>query len=491
MTGIYKHGTYGEYAESVAHINTPSGTVAVYVGTAPINLVRGYKAFVNSPVRLTDFGTVTKTMGYSANWSSFTLCEAFKAHFDNPAGNVGPIVAINVLNPDIHKKAEPTTKALAFVNGKASFESDTIILDTLVLSELVEGEDFEVSYNFEKGLVIINSIGEAIAGSVNATYSEIDASAVDVDDIIGEVTDGGIYSGLGCLELVYPELGIVPNIVLAPSWSEKPEVYKAMLKAASKINNHWDAIVYADIPLSANGSKVDTIPLAIKWKEDNAYNDAFSKVFFPQNVDSDGKKYHASVLGAWRTMLVDASHDGVPMESPSNKAIPVSAHYFGEGSTNRGFDQSRANELNANGITTSVFWGGTWVLWGPHTAAYKHGANVDNRDIFDNSVRMMMYVSNSFQLEHALTIDAPMTRAMADTIRNREQEKADALAAIGALIGTPVVEFRQSENTSADLVEGNFTWYTKGTPTPPFKSGTLRVAYTSEGFTSYFEGGAE
>ena len=84
-----------------------------------------------------------------------------------------------------------------------------------------------------------------------------------------------------------------------------------------------------------------------------------------------------------------------------------------------------------------------------------------------------------------------MTRAMADTIRNREQEKADALAAIGALIGTPVVEFRESENGTADLVEGNFTWYTKNTPTPPFKSGTLRVAYTTEGFESFFEGGAE
>jgi hypothetical protein len=37
------------------------------------------------------------------------------------------------------------------------------------------------------------------------------------------------------------------------------------------------------------------------------------------------------------------------------------------------------------------------------------------------------------------------------------------------------------------VVEGNFTWYSKGTTTPPFKSGTLRVAYTTEGFATYFE----
>ena len=486
----YKHGTYGEYAESVGHISTPGRTTAVYVGTAPVNLVRGYKAYVNAPVKLADFDAVKKFMGYSNDWSKFSLCEAFKVHFDNAAGNIGPIVVINVLNPDEHKKEQATTKALTFVNGRATIESDTIILDTLVLAEKVEGEDFEVSYDFSKGLVVINSIGEEITGTVNATYSEVDISLVAADDIIGEVTEGGVYTGLGCVELVYNEVGLIPNILLAPVWSEQVAVYKAMLKAASKINKHWDAIVYADIPILDNGTKVDTIATAIKWKADNNYTDAFSKVFWPQNV-SGTEKYHASVLAAWRTMLVDTTHNGVPMESPSNKAIPVSAHYFGAGSTNRGFDQSRGNELNKNGITTTVYWGGQWVLWGPHTAAYKHGEKMDNRDIFDNSVRMAMYVSNSFQEEHALTIDSPMTRAMADTIRNREQEKADALAAIDALIGTPVVEFRESENSMADLVEGNFTWYTKNTPTPPFKSGTIRVAYTTEGFESFFEGGAE
>lgn len=175
------------------------------------------------------------------------------------------------------------------------------------------------------------------------------------------------------------------------------------------------------------------------------------------------------------------------METPSNKSIPVLKQYFGDGSTNRGFDQTQGNTLNEQGITTLVFWGGLWVLWGGHTAAYKFGNVTDNRTVFDNSIRMMMYISNSFQQEHALTIDQPMTRAMADTIRNREQEKADALAAIGALIGTPTVRFDETANTTADMVEGNFTWDFEGTPAPQFKSGTMRVAYTDAGFDTYFE----
>ena len=482
----YKHGTYGEFADSIGEVATQSGTVAVYVGAAPVNLIRGYADRVNAPVRLNNVSDVYTLMGYSKNWAAFDLCEAFKLHFDNASGNVGPIVAINVLDPATHKKTEETTKSVTFVNGRATFESDTIILDTLVVADSVENTDFTIGYDFARGQVVLNSIGDAISGTVNVTYSEVDASLVDADDIIGAATDAGVYTGLGCVGLVYQELDLIPNLILCPKWSENPEVYKAMVAAGTKINGHWDAFVYADIPVLDNAAKVDTIALAQKWKNDNSYNNERSKVFWPKAKDNNGIIYHSAVLGAWRTMMVDASHGGIPMESPSNKPLPIAKQYFGEGSTNRGFDQQQANKLNENGITTVVYWGGLWVLWGPHTAAFKHGAVSDNRNIFDNSIRMMMYVSNDFQREHALVIDSPMTRAMADTIKNREQAKADALAAIGALIGSPRVEFLASDNTAAELVNGNFVWVNKNTPTLPFKSGTLKVAYTTEGFNSYF-----
>ena len=483
----YKHGTYGEFAASVGDVATQSGTVAVYVGTAPVNLIRGYAERVNTPVRLANIYDVRRYFGYSDNWDAFTLCEAFYVHFANPTGsNIGPVVAINVLNPATHKKAEATTVALTFAKGRASIVSDTIILDTLALADKVEGEDYSVSYDFEKGQVVINSIGEAITGTVQATYDEVDPSAVTADEIIGGVTAEGVYTGLGCINLVYQDLGLITNLIGCPKWSSTKAVYDAMIAAGTKINGHWDAFVCADIPVLDGATKVDNIAAAIAWKETNGYVDEIHKPFWPMGMLASGKPVHASVLAIWAQMLVDATHDGIPMESASNKAVPVVKQYFGEGSVNRGFDQQQANELNANGITTIVYFGGRWVLWGPHTGAYKHGAVTDNRSVFDVSIRMMMYVSNSFQQEHALVIDSPMTRAMADTIKNREQEKADALAAIGALIGTPKVDFVEGDNSTADLVEGNFVWVNKNTPTPPFKSGTLKVAYTTEGFDTYF-----
>lgn len=485
---VYKHGVYGEFSPSIGRTATSSGTVAVYVGTAPVNLIRGYATagVINEPVLLASLSAVRRTMGNSKAWDKFTLCEAFGVHFDSEVANVGPIVAINVLDPAKHKKTSETTQQLTFANGRATIDSDTIILDTLVLANLVEGVDFSIDYDFTKAQVIIESVGDTdITGTVPATYSEVEPAMVTAADIIGGETLNGVYTGLGCVGLVYTTLNLVTNLIAAPGWSHNAEVYSAMVKATMQINGHWSAIAVADIPLVDNSTAVDTIAKAIVWKNDNGYTSERAKVCWPQAVDTSNVVYHLSTLWVWRQMLVDAEHDGVPMESASNKAAPVAKQFFGTASTNRGFDQNRGNELNAEGITTVVFFGGQWVLWGPHTAAFKHGAVTDNRNIFDVSVRMMMHQLNSFQQEWALTIDSPMTRAMADTIKNREQEKADALASMGALIGVPEVRFDEDDNSTDELVQGNFVWAFRSTPTPPFKSGLARVSYTTEGFASF------
>lgn len=483
----YSHGTYGSFEKSLATVPTQSDTVVVYVGLAPVNLIRDYqkKDLIHYPVQLKDMISAQQKIGYSANIAAFSLCEAMEVHFANSIENAGPIVVINVLDPNLHKKAEAVTEKLVFINGRASIASDKIILDTLVLADMIEDVDYTMDYDFATSTAIISYLGDIALESVNATYYEIDLSMIKESDLIGGVTSSGVYSGFGAVGLVYPELGLIPNVLAAPGYSQIPAVYQAMVQAAKKINGHWDACLVADIPIADEETAIDTKELAVKWKKEHDYTSEYAKVCYPMWQLKDGTVYHLSTLTAWLMLLVDGTHNGIPMESPSNKQLPSGRQYYGEESKNRGYDQQQANDLNENGITTGIYWGGRNVLWGPHTAAYQYGAMTDKRVIFDNSLRTMMYISNSFQQEHAITIDSPMTRAMADSIRNREQEKADALAAIGAFIGTPTVEFKETENSTDALAEGNFVWNFEGTPTPPFKSGTLKVAYTDAGFATF------
>lgn len=480
----YKHGTYGEFAKSIGAVPVNSETTAVYVGVAPVNLVRGYADMdlVDAPVKIGSLNEAREKLGYSTDWKSFTLCEAIKAHFDNTLGNAGPVVFINVLDPATHKKSAPVTQEISFVSGRAYIVSDTIILDTLALGDKVEGTDYTVEYDYSTGRVVLNS--KTITGAVNASFSEVDPSTIIASDIIGKATANGEFAGLGAVQLVYTELGLIPNIINAPGFSSDKAVYSAMVNAATKINGHWDAIVNADLDTET----ADTIAEAIEWKRDNEYVSERSKVYWPQWKSKAGDVYHLSTLATWLMLKLDAQRGGVPMDTPSNKQIPSGNLYFGETSRNRGFDQQMANTLNAKGITTATFWGGLNVLWGPHTAAYDYDAVTDNRVIFDNSIRTMMHITNSFQQEWGLTIDQPMTLALAETIKNREQDKADALYALGALIGEPVVAFNVADNGVNNLVQGDFTWESKVTPTPPFKSGTLKVAYTTEGFAAEFGG---
>ena len=486
----YKHGAYGEITSSKVTDAQQGDVVAAYIGTAPINLIRGYadKDLVNMPIKVANMSDVQNKLGYSVNWEAFTLCEAFAAHFDNTVGNVGPIYVVNVLDPDTHKAAQKTTKELHFVNQRAEFESSDIILDTFAIADKVEGVDYSLEYNFAKGTVVVKLLKADAAASVQCSYNAVDADAVEAADIIGQTTEDGQYTGLHAMKLIYQYHNAVLNLLAAPGWSHLPEVYKAMVSTAQKLNGHWDGFVNADIPLlDAEGAAIDTLAKAIAWKEANGYTSEFSKVYWPKVKDGSNRVYCLSTVGQATMLRVDLSHDGVPFESPSNKEIMATAQYFGKDSKNRGFDQETGNGLNEKGITTACFWGGRWVLWGPHTAAYTYNGSMDARAIFDVNIRMLMHVTNNFQLDHGTKIDQPMTPQERDTILNEEKEKLDTLTGIGALIGTPSVVFLETANPVSDMMNGDFVWDFNVTNTPPFKSGKARITHTDEGYAAFFE----
>lgn len=118
MANEYLYGAYGHIGETVAQSAVQAGTTPVYIGTAPVNLVRGFgeAGIINAPIKITSLVDAQKKIGYSSDWGTFTLCEAVYAHFNNTLGNIGPIYVINVLDPSAgkHRKEAATTKALTF-----------------------------------------------------------------------------------------------------------------------------------------------------------------------------------------------------------------------------------------------------------------------------------------------------------------------------------------------------------------------------------------
>lgn len=535
----YLYGTYGHLAGSVVSATAEAPTTALYVGTAPVNLIRGYasKGVINTPIRIDNYADAQAKIGIASDWDKYTLSEAVEAHFANANGNIGPIYVINVLNPDVNRKSAGTTKNLNFVNGSATFESEDIILDTLAIANKAEGTDYTISYNFGTHKVTIMSADEQnpLDGVIAVTYTEIDTENITEGTIIGAKSESGVFTGLQAAELLYQKYNAVLNLLAAPGWSDKPAVYKALVAKATKLNGHWDGFVYADIPLTydaisyvevdnptgdpaekeyyelINGKYVltsdttvdpsktyyekvatptenNTLAKAVAWKAANGYTSERSKVFFPKAQGTDGNIYHISTLALAETLRLDLNHNGVPFESCGNKSAAVSKQYFGAASTFAGFDINDANILCESGIDTVIYWGGGWKLWGDHTAAYIYGSeDVDPRDIFDVSMRMLLYLTNKFQVTWASTIDKPFTVQLKDTILAREQEKLDALVTQGALVGKPTISFEEGNNSMVDMRNGNFRWDIQVTPTPPLKSASAYVAYTDAGLSAYFD----
>ena len=624
----YLYGTYGHLENSVVQTTEDTSTVVLYVGTAPVNLVRGYADAVNKPIKLNNVLEARNLIGTASDWEKYTLSEVVAAHFQNRNGNVGPVYVINVLDPDKHRKTSPTTRVLNFVNGSAAFLSEDIILDTLAIADKAEGTDYYVNYNFTTHKVTITSAdaNAPLDGAISISYNETDPSLITADDIIGIKTAAGVRTGLHVAELMYQTFGVIVNLFAAPGWSSDKDVYDALVAAATKLNGHWDGFVYADIPVtygeiaytynavenptadsnpgaegwytldgltgayslstddhlvesayytvqaetdtpttdpkteefyekdgdtytpsedttvdsektyykltvaaavtvrgddpdnlnwyvsdgaggyiaatdsyvvsgttyytrtaSTTPARVDTITKAIAWKSANNYTSERSKVFWPMANGSDSNVYLISTLALVETMRIDNSHDGVPMESCGNKAIPVISQNFGVDAVNGGYSVDEANTLTSNGITTLVYWGDSWKIWGDHTAAYLYGSeDMDVRVIFDVSIRMLLYLTNRFQRTWAYTIDKPFTVQLKDTILVREKERLDALVVMGALIGTPSIVFEEANNPLDELRNGNFRWDIQVTPTPPLKSASVYVAYTDAGFSAYF-----
>lgn len=533
----YKHGVYAARTASQAKSAPQAEEAVLYVGTAPINLIRGYagKDLVNSPVKVNTLADAYAKIGYSENWDDYSLNEAVDYHFNNTKHNIGPIYIINVLDPDVHRKASQTTKSVTFTAGKGSFASSTIILDTLAIAGKVEGTDYELSYDMSTGEVTIDSskAETPLTGDVDVAFYEVDATQISSTDIIGAANEDGTVTGLKAVKLLYQKYNAITNIIVCPGFSQIPDVYKAMVSSAQKINSHWDAFVLADIPVSFSTTSynvvtpegtenpktegwyvvddgeyvlttdetvqsgttyyekvttttgVDTIDKAKTWQAENGYTSEISKVFWPKLKNGE-KVYHLSTVAAAQMLYIDDQHDAIPYVSASNHAVMATGQYFGEGVNNPGFDDQEANALNEVGITTMAYWEGEWKLWGGHTAAYKYGASIDAAFIFDTNMRMLMYCTNGFQKRNAADIDTPLTPAKKESIRIAEQNQLDILKSMGALIGDPTCEFRADENSTNDMLNGDFVWHILVTVTPQMKSATGKVTYTDEGFQALF-----
>lgn len=466
---MYKHGI--EVNEKATSFPSPLSTrygVQVIFGTAPVNLADDPYNACNRPIRVTSFEEAQAALGYSEDWEHYTLCQSMYASFQ--LFQIYPVVFVNVLDPNRHYKAiGPEVHMVE--NHQITLEDTGIILSDLVLTmaadesqvgearvgeavvaageqTLKPDQDYIAAFN-DQGQVVITLLtrGDAYYKSeITVTAKAIDPEAVTERDLIGAYdVETGVESGLEVLRRVYPMYGLVPGALMAPGWTENPNIGAALQGKCEEISGAFSCVCLLDLDTDQARKYTDCLGL----KNEMGYDEAHSIVLWPQ-LTANGKTFrYSAVYGAMMSYNTAVNED-VPYLYPSNKALNVDGAVLADG-TEVFLDQVQAGAVNGDGIVTA-FRDTEWKSYGNNTGCYPD--NTDPKDRWIACRRMFDFVGNYFVAEYRARLDENMNRRTVDDIVNSFNIWGNSLVASGMCAGL-YAEFRSEDNTVDDILAGH------------------------------------
>ena len=314
----YQHGVYNQ--EQATSLTTPirsSAALQVIFGTAPVHLADDPTKAANTPKLCYSFAECQAAVGYSDDFKNFTLCQSIDANFR--VFNNAPIILVNVLDPGNSKHTKNNEEEdCAVANGQAVYTKPYVLLDTLVVKKdttpLVAETDYTAAHD-DDGNVVITLISETAkeAESLSVSSTSLNPTGVTKEDVVGGVdTETGKETGLELVRQIYPKLGLVPGLLLAPGWSHDPVVAAALQAKTGKINGNFDCNTYLDIAADSTGATVYTDVKTAKEKLGASSNHA--AVFWPKGAVGE-KIYCLSAMAAAETAATQPTRM-CPMKAP-------------------------------------------------------------------------------------------------------------------------------------------------------------------------------
>ncbi len=467
MSSTYKHGVYTREQEtSLTAPVTGTAGLQVIIGTAPVNLIENPEAAVNTPLLANNYKEAVELVGYSTDFESYTLCEAISANF-NVVGT-GPIVLINVLNPE--NTAHVTDMKggeIKINNGVAVVEETGILIEGLVVKKgetsLARGTDYTTAFNEDGTLNIIVLGTEETEGMtvLNVTGKKLNPEAVKAEDIVGGVdTSTGAEKGLEVIRQIYPKLSMTPGILVAPRFSADAIVSAALQAKTKEINGVFKCVTIIDIDSKGETGAKKYTDVKTR-KEEQAVIDPNAYAVWPFAAVGE-TVYSGSSLAAALTAYTDAVNDDTPNVSPSNKTLPISKMCLADG-TEVILDQDQANTINSFGVATFLNMNG-FRLWGNNTAAYP--GNTDPKDRWFSVRRFLSWAANSFILTYFQRVDSPANKRLIEAIVDSENVRGNGFVARDICARYEIV-FLEDENTTTDLLNGKLTFHQYITPYTP------------------------
>lgn len=480
-----KHGVFvQEEATALTAPITGSCSIPVVVGTAPVNMVQNPEEVINTPILANSAAEAMAALGYVDDFENYTLCQMMYA--TNNIYQVSPAVYINVLDPTKHKKAlAETTATVSQMQAKISTKG--IIPKGLVVkaasATLTAGTDYTTEFDTDGSLIVnlIEGGKGASATSITVSGNVLDPSMITKTDIIGAYNAStGKESGLEVVRQVYPKLGVVPGLIVAPGWSQIPEVGIAMSAKAANINGVFKAVALVDLDTTKATKYTD----CKKTKEDSGFTSAFCYPTWPC-VKVGDYVFAMSAVVAALIAYTDASNDDVPSLSPSNEMLGVTGTCLADG-TEVTLDQDQGSTVNTYGVATAINMNG-WKLWGNYTGVFPSSG--DAKDIWLAVRRMFNWHGNNFIQTYFEKVDDPMNHVLIESIIDSENIRCAAYAPdkwAGA-----EMQYLASDNPITDTLAGKITFRQRIAPYTPAQEIDNILSYDTDMLKNALSGGGE
>lgn len=460
-----------------AAVKTAGVGIPFFVGAWPCHTAGG---FTGKPQLITSFSEAEKLGGYSEEWRTsngspkWTLCMAIYACLKAMA--VSPVIVYNIFDPSSHKEAVAAAD-IGVTDHIATLPLDALDTEALVVkassesSALVKGTDYDVYYD-SKGCYVelLSDSLSYSAVTLNIAYDKAKPEAITASDIEAAIEK---------VEMCKSVVGIVPDLICAPGWSQTPSVAAIMAAKAPNINGLYKAKAVVDLDTASADDYTDVLTV----KNSNGYTSEDMIVCWPM-VRIGDRIFDLSVIACAQMAKVDSGNANCPHESPSNKSLTITGACTKTGAeVNLTLPQADVISVT-NGVVTVINNGG-WVLWGNYTGCYPVSSDVAR--VFICTSRVQDWICNTFVDTFWSYLDKPMTRVLIDAIVNSFQSWLDGLTAENKLYGGKI-EYISDNNPATNLVGGMFRLDTKAASPVPAQQVDMHVTYDVDMLTSALNG---
>ena len=453
------HGVY--VSELGTAVSTPVAVetgIPFVIGLSPVHSADN-PAAAGAPVLCTTFQEFVDKLGYSEDWDTYPLCEFAYSQFK--LYGTSPVIFCNLLDPASMKsavaaadkdvsghKVELTVKAIddAGLVVKAQGGNGTAY---------VKDTDYSVYFNEDGKLVV-----ELLPASTHYSESKLNIAFNEVTP--ASVNATAVATGIENIELCMTKLGIVPDLICAPGFSQNSAVAAVMTAKAAGINGMFPAVAIVDINTAASGG-ADEYSEVIAQKNSDNMTGALEIVCWPLAKLGD-KVFHMSTVVAGRIALTDAEY-GAPYASPSNQTIQIDSLVVVAG-TEVNLTLAQANILNAGGVVTALNFMGGFRLWGNYTGCFP--GSTDVKDYFIPIRRMFNWVTCTLIRTFWDRVDQPMNRRLVDSIVDTANIWMNGLSGSGYILGGRV-EYNEEENPTTALMAGIIKLHVYITPPSPMQ----------------------